>query len=787
MVINTIKAEDKCKTVGHVFTSLTLSFQENQLSTVDGMFGQTKRFDFADLPCPPENWFTNHNIPNPIVENSAMQSNFVNAYSPVILVDRQVLKNLDPAWKSCNIVDIGNGYDPPRALVPAGVLTDDAPTLPAKSSPTPHSVAESPGPRQTSKSSIAHSPSMPTDDPPTKPENHPITHRPNFQPTATTATSPGDHLPPAWNNGDLFSTQHEIPGSSQIRFSNPNSIHGEPSGERKNTPASILPAYLSVLPLQPLIAGGFELTPVQAQATPHQPDAVPIAIGDLILAPFNPETTPSDPKPKLNAPVIIDGLTFYPAPQNPTPTKPIPSAVVVGGLTFIPEIPVPILAKPGLDLATGESPISRAGKQGAIPGGMFNPTPVPLGTIGGKLLFVDHSKAVADGTTVFAGAGFTIIDGTPIGLDDAALTIGTNIVPIPGMVIPHTKDPDQNPFYPEPTVFSVGEFRISRGGPEVILSGTHVSFGVMGLVVGSSTIPVNPESAAKTRLLLYEIEGTTLTQGGPAVTVSGIQISLGTSNIVIGTRTIDLPPTRVLAATSQTAAIDSSGYSVAGKFLKPGGPAITVSGAMISLGLSNLVIGTKTLPLATTSPSESTIVIAGQTFIAYPTGFLIDGNSLSPGGPAITISGTLISLGFSQIQIGTHNFPLTTPLPVTAPSVLTIEGKTFTANPSGFSIGGAELSFGAPRITISGTPISLGSAVIVIGTSIISLSQSPNPTGFDPSIRSGSGFSVIATPTDRSNSPNSEAFIGAQCKLRTPAILMSLCLGINVFIMTRLM
>lgn len=788
MVINTIKAVDKCKTVGHVYTSLTLSFLEDQLSTVDGMFGQTSRFDFADLPCPPQNWFTNHNIPNPIVGNSAMQSYFVNAYRPRILVDRQVLKNLDPEWKSCNIVDIGNGYDPPRTLVPAGVLTDDDPNLVAKPTPAPHSVAESPGPRQTSKdSSIAHSPSTPTNDPPTKPENPPNTHRPNFaQPPATTATSPGDALPPLWHNSDVFSTQQEDPGSSRIRLSTPNSIHREPSGEGKNTPASVLPAHFPVLPLQPLIAGGFVLTPAQAQTTPHQADSVPIAIGDWILAPFSPTTAPPDRKPKLNAPVIIDGLTLNPAPQNPISAKPIPTAVVVGGLTFIPEIPVPILAKPELDPATGESLTSIAGKQGAIPGGMFNPTQVQVGTISGKLVFVDHSKAVAGGITVYAGAGFTTIDGTPIGMGNAALTIGTKIIPIPSMVIPHTKNPDQNPFYPEPTVFSVGGIRISQGGPEVTLSGNRVSFGVMGLVVGSSTIQVNPESAAKTNLFLYEIEGTTMTQGGPAVTISGTQISLGISNIVIGTRTIDLPPTRVLAAASQTAAMDSFGYSVAGKFLKPGGPVITVSGTMISLGLSNLVIGTKTLPLATTSPLESTIVIAGQTFIANPTGFTIDGKLLSPGGPAITISGTQISLGSSQIQIGTQNFLLTSPLSATGPSVLTIGSKMFTANPSGLSIGGAELYSGGPRITISGTPMSLGSAVIVIGTSIVSIPQSSNPTGLDPSIRSGSGFSVIATPTDRSSSLNSDAFIAANGKLGTSTILMSLCLGISVFIMTLL-
>ena len=627
---------DKCKTVGHVFTSLTLSFLEDQLSTVDGMFGQTSRFDLADLPCPPTNWFTNDHIPNPIVGNSAMQSHFVNQYRPRILVDGQVLKNLDPEWKSCNILDIGNGFDPPRTLVPAGVLTDDDPTLVAKPTPAPHSVAESPSPRETSKdfSTTAHSiSSTPTNDPPTKPENPLNTHRPNFaHPHATTAISPGDPIDPPRYNSDVFSTWREDSGSSQIRLSSPNSNNRDQSDEGKNMPTSVLPAHFSSLPLQPLIAGGFELTPAQAQATPHQDDAVPIAaIADFILAPFNLKITPPDRKPKLNAPVIIDGLTLNPAPPNP------------------------------IDLP---------------------PTRV--------LVFASQTTAAA-------------ID----------------------------------------------------------------SYG-------------------------YSVAGKFLEPGGPAITVSGTIISLGLSNLVMGTNTLPLitPPTQALVTPSPTtAAIDSYGYSVAGKFLKPGGPAITVSGTLISLGLSNLVMGTNTLPLATVSPSESTIVIAGQTFIANPVGLLIDGKTLSPGGPAITISGTHISLGSSQIQIGMLNFPLTSPLSVSSPSVLTIKGKMFTANPSGFSLGGAELYSGRPRITISGTPMSLGSAVIEIGTSsIISLSQfSINPTGLDLSIRSRSGFSVIGTPTDRSTSPNSDASIAGEGKFGISAILMSLCLGISVFMLIQLM
>lgn len=214
---------------------------------------------------------------------------------------------------------------------------------------------------------------------------------------------------------------------------------------------------------------------------------------------------------------------------------------------------------------------------------------------------------------------------------------------------------------------------------------------------------------------------------------------------------------------------------------------ITVSGTPISLGFSNLVIGTETLALPTSPPSESTVVIAGQTFTAHPTGLTIDGKTLSPGGSAITISGTRISLGSSQIQIGTRSFALSSLPYATAPPVLTIDGQTLTANPSGFSIGGLELSPGGPRITISGTPISLASTAIVIGTSTIPLSRSATPAGLlGPFIMSGLGFPVTPSPTNGSNpSSHPEAFAGgARGKFGMSAMLTIACLGISVVIST---
>lgn len=57
VVISTLSARDKCGKLGNAYTSLTLSFDANDLSTVDGVTDKTAVFNFADLPCPPHEWF----------------------------------------------------------------------------------------------------------------------------------------------------------------------------------------------------------------------------------------------------------------------------------------------------------------------------------------------------------------------------------------------------------------------------------------------------------------------------------------------------------------------------------------------------------------------------------------------------------------------------------------------------------------------------------------------------------------------------------------------------------
>lgn len=127
----------------------------------------------------------------------------------------------------------------------------------------------------------------------------------------------------------------------------------------------------------------------------------------------------------------------------------------------------------------------------------------------------------------------------------------------------------------------------------------------------------------------YVLGEQTLKAGGPAVTISGTQISLasGASFVVIGSSTSVLVGSEshedrvqtgnvqsLLIFAGATATLDSaSEYIVADQTLTPGGSAITLSGTRISLApdVTAVVIGSSTRALAVASPGIGDYVWAG--------------------------------------------------------------------------------------------------------------------------------------------------------------------------------
>ena len=188
-----------------------------------------------------------------------------------------------------------------------------------------------------------------------------------------------------------------------------------------------------------------------------------------------------------------------------------------------------------------------------------------------------------------------------------------------------------------------------------------------------------------------------------------------------------------------------SQYAVDSRTLVAGGPAVTVSGMAISLAASAILVNglTQAFPSATQSAIPPPLTIGSSTITANPLGqYIIGTQSLAPGGPAITVSGTTISLAQSASALIvngiTQTIPITpTPLPTylqTPDPSLILGGTILTANSAGaYILGTQALVPGGPGIIISGTTVSLASsdaAIIVNGHTYTEETSPKTPTSY---------------------------------------------------------
>ena len=181
-------------------------------------------------------------------------------------------------------------------------------------------------------------------------------------------------------------------------------------------------------------------------------------------------------------------------------------------------------------------------------------------------------------------------------------------------------------------------------------------------------------------------------------------------------------------------------YLVAGSTLLPGSPGAVISGTSYSLASSGaLVVGTSTIPLATAGAVAGQIASPGAlwagnvAFTPLLGGSAIVGSStLSLSGPAVSSSGSVLSLASGGLVVGSSTYAFATPAPNPAASsttqeipittALVVAGQSFTANPSAFSVNGTTISAGGPGVTLSGTSVSLDkSGNLVVGTSTVAL------------------------------------------------------------------
>jgi hypothetical protein len=179
-----------------------------------------------------------------------------------------------------------------------------------------------------------------------------------------------------------------------------------------------------------------------------------------------------------------------------------------------------------------------------------------------------------------------------------------------------------------------------------------------------------------------------------------------------------------------------------------------------SSGRTEVVVGgTNTIPITannpqyqdnqiTNRPLPGPVTIAGQTITPNMNSqYVIASQTLVPGGPAITVDGSTISLLPSATAIVVNG--VTSMLAqyfgaiytTTALGLLTLNGEVYTANRAGrYILGpGTTLAAGGDAVTISGTVISLtpeGTAVVIQGstsallpaTTVVTLTKSGGPS-----------------------------------------------------------
>ena len=304
---------------------------------------------------------------------------------------------------------------------------------------------------------------------------------------------------------------------------------------------------------------------------------------------------------------------------------------------------------------------------------------------------------------------------------------------------------------------SIAGTTLTPGAPPITVSGTPIHFGSSAFVVGISTAPLAPEVPTQMITTIagqaitaapdaVAIAGNILSPGGPGTTIDGTILSLDTAGqFVVGSKIIPfaskIPEKMTTTIGGQVITAVSNGIAIAGTTLSPGAPGMTVDGTWLSLDTaSQLVLGSKTIPLESTSPSLITTIIGGQVVTAAPNAIAIAGTALTPGASGVTVGGTLVSLNTAgQLVVGAKTIVLQSgstglgglimgglnvgvPSEVADPITTTIDGQIITAGPTALAMAGTTLTPGAPGFTINGTLISLNTAAqLVVGSKTIPL------------------------------------------------------------------
>lgn len=262
--------------------------------------------------------------------------------------------------------------------------------------------------------------------------------------------------------------------------------------------------------------------------------------------------------------------------------------------------------------------------------------------------------------------------------------------------------------------------------------------------------------------------GVVLTVGSYAINVEGTAIPLTGGQLMAPTPTAEANV--VISGESMTALKDGSNVVIAGTTLTMG-QFTTILGTRISVVSNGIVVGSSTAtfhgPDSTTAKPSDAVTIDGIVYHAtslaeQSDAVVLDGQTISKGGPAATIHGQVVTLGPNGISIVDPAASATVSSGANhVISVITIDGVTYTATPvpgrSGVVVlNGQTISIGGSGMTIAHHFITEGSDGISIASPTSSTSDS---TSRPSSSEDMTGSSTMQqSPAETSDPDESSAF-----------------------------
>ena len=233
------------------------------------------------------------------------------------------------------------------------------------------------------------------------------------------------------------------------------------------------------------------------------------------------------------------------------------------------------------------------------------------------------SAVIGDGILVSIGDQVMTMQDIEVSLESSGLQVGSTVVAIPKAGLYHTASQGITLEQSSDRVFTVAGAVFTAVGNDQILVQGHV------LEQGSNAVTIDKLSS--------------LTSGKPASSVP-----FNTANDVI-------------TAGSETFTVHSNGQVVAdGVTLAQGSSATVIGGKTMSLRPSELIIGSSTISLSFAPADTANIITnASKPFTFLGNGQVVgDGVTLTRGSIATVVNGKTMSLGASELFIGSSTIPL---------------------------------------------------------------------------------------------------------------------------------